>query len=70
MRKYINKLVTKAAPVIERAIKWAIRTAFELLKLASLAFMVMHVIVAAFVIEVALAAIVVFASLYFTKRSW
>lgn len=67
--QWITKQFNKAVPVVERAIKWAVRTAFEILKLSAVAFMVMHVIVAAFVIEVVLASIVVFAALYIPRKS-
>lgn len=67
--QWITKQFNKAVPVVERAIKWAVRTAFEILKLSAVAFMVMHVIVAAFVIEVALASIIVFAALYIPRKS-
>ena len=69
MRKFIKSLSTKAKPVIERAAKWVIRTAFELLKLTALAFMVMHVIVAAIAVEAILAGIVVFAAVYIPRKS-
>lgn len=61
-KKQIKKLIPKA----EAVILWVIRAIFELMKLAALAYMIMHVISAAFAIEVALASIVVFASFYFT----
>lgn len=67
MQKTIKNLLNKAKPVIERAIKWAVRTAFEMLKLTGLAFTVMHLVSAQLIIEGALAGITVFASLYFTK---
>jgi hypothetical protein len=67
MRKFITNQFNKAVPVIERAVKWLVSTAFELLKLIGLAFMVMHLIVATLAIEAVLTTIVVFAALYFTK---
>jgi hypothetical protein len=67
--QYITKQFNKAVPYIERFIKWVVRTVFELLKLTGLAFMVMHLIVAAFAIEVAITSIVVFSAVYLTKRS-
>jgi len=66
--QWITKQFNKAVPVVERAVRWVIRTVFELLKLTGLAFMVMHLIVAAFVIEVAITCIVVFAAVYLTHQ--
>lgn len=54
--------------MVQRAVMWVVRTAFELLKLTGLAFMVMHLIVAAFVIEVGITCIVVFAAIYLTSQ--
>lgn len=67
--QFITKQFNKAVPYLERFIKWVVRTAFELLKLTGLAFMVMHLIVAAFAIEVGVTVIVVFSAVYLTKRS-
>jgi len=64
--QWITNKIKKAVPVIERAVMWTVRVAFEILKLSALAYMVMHLIAAAFFIEVVLASIVVFTSLYFT----
>jgi hypothetical protein len=50
-------------------IKWCVRTAFELLKLTALAFMVLQVIAATLFVEVAIAAIVVFAAAYIPRKS-
>ncbi len=62
MRKLIKKLV----PRLEKLFKWVICMAFEVFKLTGLAYMVMHLITATFFIEVAITAIVVYSSLYFT----
>lgn len=67
MKKQITLLVAKVTPAIERFSKWLVRTAFELLKLASLAFTVMHLITATPVVEAVIASIMVFASVYFSK---
>jgi ABC-type proline/glycine betaine transport system permease subunit len=65
--QWINKQFNKVVPVIERTIKWVVRTAFELLKLTGLAFTIMHLVSAALIIEAVLTGVAVFASLYFTK---
>lgn len=65
--KYITNLTAKAVPSIERALKWAVRTTFQVIQLMGLAFTVMHLISAAVAIEVAIASITVFASVYFSK---
>jgi len=67
--QWITKQLNKAVPLVERFAKWVVRTVFELLKLAGLAFMVMHLIVAALAIEVGIAVIVVFAAAFLTKRA-
>lgn len=67
--QWITKQFNKAVPLVERFAKWVVRTVFELLKLAGLAFMVMHLIVAALAIEVSIAVIVVFAAAFLTKRA-
>lgn len=66
--QFITKQFNKAVPYVERFAKWVVRTIFELLKLAGLAFMVMHLIVAALAIEIGIALIVVFAAAFLTKR--
>jgi hypothetical protein len=63
----ITKQFNKAMPYVERAIKWVVRTAFELLKLTGLAFTILHLVSAALIIEAVLTGVAVFASLYFTK---
>lgn len=68
MRKYIDKQIKKLVPRIERAIKWLIRTFFELIQLATLGWSVLYFIVAPAAIEYALAGITVFTAAWFTKR--
>lgn len=67
--QWITKQFNKAVPLVERFAKWVVRTVFELLKLAGLAFMVMHLIVAVLAVEIGIALIVVFAAAFLTKRS-
>lgn len=67
MRKQFKKLTNKTMPVLDRIFKWVVSSAFELLKLTGLAFMVLHVVSADLFIEVMITGIVVFASLYFTR---
>lgn len=63
MRKLIKKLV----PRLEKFFKWVVCAAFEMLKLIGLAFMVLHLITAAFPVELVVTLIVVYSSLYFTN---
>ncbi len=67
MRKVFTKLTKKLTPLVDKAFKWAVRSSFEMLKLASLAGGVMHYVSAARVIEYGLAGITVFAAVWFTK---
>jgi len=67
--QWIKKQLNKAVPVADRMIKWCVRAAFELLKLTALAFMVLQVIAATLFVEVAIAAIVVFAAAYIPRKS-
>ena len=65
--KYITNQFNKLVPILERMLRWIVRTSFELIKLTGLAFTIMHLISAAIVVEAILAGVAVFASLYFTK---
>ena len=66
--QWITKQINKVIPVIDRAIKWTIRAAFETLKLIGLAYMVMSLITAALIVEAVLAGVVVFSALYITRK--
>lgn len=67
MKNYITNLSAKATPLLERTLKWVVRTAFQLLQLMGLAFTVMHLITAVVIVEAVVAGITVFASVYFSK---
>lgn len=67
MRKFLKTKLNKVTPYINRAIRFTVRSMFELIKLTGLAFTVMHLVVALYMVEVAITAIVVFAAVYFTK---
>jgi len=66
--QWITKQFNKAVPVIELVSRWVVRTAFELLKLAALAYTVMHVIGAVFIVETVIAAIIVFSASYIPRK--
>lgn len=70
MRKLLNTITIKVKAFAERAAKWLIKMAFELISLTSVAYMVMHLISAVFAVEVVLAGISVLATAFFTKRKW
>lgn len=67
MRKQFKKITNKTLPVLDKVFRWLIVSAFELLKLIGLAFMVLHLVSADLLVEIAVTAIVVFASLHFTR---
>jgi len=66
--QWITKLFNKAMPIVDRAMKWVIRSIFEMLQLIGLAFMVMSLITATLIVEVILAGIVVFSAIYITRK--
>lgn len=66
--QWITKLFNKAMPIVDRAMKWVIRSIFEMLQLIGLAFMVMSLITATLIVEAILAGIVVFSAIYITRK--
>lgn len=68
MRNVLKNQFSKVLPLIERAAKWAVRTAFETLKVTALAYMVISTVIAPLAIEATLSAIVVFAAVYIPRK--
>ena len=66
MQNWIKQTYKKQMPKVEVFIKWVVRTAFRLLQLVVMAWAVMHFVDAADIIKYAVAAIVVFATAYFS----
>ena len=70
MRKLLNTITIKVKSFAELAAKWLVKLSFEVVGLTSVAYTVMHLISAAFAVEVILAGISVLATAFFTKRKW